>query len=126
MSSVGMGKPLHRDFGFRQQEDIRFATRKKEETEKKGLAASVSPMKMIAVTLLIGVMGYMYIAHIFYTQQLLREVTQLRTGFENARVDHTDMQLTYERMTGPAEVYQRARSLGLIDGGPADRIITRN
>jgi hypothetical protein len=121
-----MGKPMERDFGFKQKEQVNFANRKKDETEKKAVAPGFSPFKMIAITVIIGVMGYIYIAHIFYTQQLLREVNQLRTTFENARVDQTDMQLTYERMTGPAEVYNRAKSLGLIDGGPADRIINRN
>ncbi|MCC5926630.1 MAG: hypothetical protein JJU41_08725 [Bacteroidetes bacterium] len=126
MSTSGMGKPLDRDYGFQAKENVNFAKKKQDESEKKGFPGGVSPFKMIAITILIGVLGYIYIAHIFYTQQLLREVNQLRISFENTRVDHTDVQLTYERMTGPSEVYNRAKAIGLVDGGPADRIITRN
>lgn len=103
-----------------------YATKPVKETAKEGSGKITPPFKMVLASLFIGVLGYFYISHVFYTQQLHAEVNQLRTQFEQLRVEHTSTQLTYERMTGPAEVYDRAKSLGLIDGGPADRIINRN
>lgn len=91
-----------------------------------GFFAKVTPFKMVAVSVAIGIFGYLYISHVFYTQQLHAEVNQLQATFNQIRVDHNTTQLTYERMTGPADVYERAKSLGLIDGGPADKIIIRN
>ncbi len=88
--------------------------------------ASITPFRMIVATLILGVFGFLYISHVFYMQQLHTEVNQLRTQFEQVRIDQLNTQLTYERLTGPAEVYLRSRQLGLIDGGPADRILTRN
>lgn len=122
-----MGRPLEREYGFKGAPLSTHANRKKEpESPSQGLLSKVSPWKMIALCLAIGVAGYLYISHVFYTQQLLSEVNQLRTQFDNARIDHTDSKLTYERMTGPAEVYSRAKTIGLYDGGPADKIINRN
>jgi hypothetical protein len=119
-----MGQHVERDFGFQAGGNTKYATPKV--TADKPATKSISPWKMIAFTVAVGVFGYLYISHVFYTQSLLTEVNQLRTQFENARIDYSDAKLTYERMTGPAEVYNRARSLGLIDGGPADKILTRN
>ncbi len=80
--------------------------------------------KMILLTILMGVLGYLYISHVFYTQKLHAEVNTLRTQFEQTRIDYMNTRLTYERMTGPADVYERAKSIGLVDGGPADLIIS--
>lgn len=91
-----------------------------------GFFAKLTPFKMVAFSLLIGIFGYFYISHVFYTQQLHAEVNQLQATFNQIRVDHNTTQLTYERMTGPADVYERAKNFGLIDGGPADKIIIRN
>jgi hypothetical protein len=88
--------------------------------------ANITPGKMIATSLIIGILGYLYISHVFYMQRLHTEVLRLRTQYEQVRLDQHNTQLTYERLTGPADVYQRARQIGLIDGGPADNLITRN
>ena len=88
--------------------------------------ASVTPAKMIIGSLIIGVLGYFYISHVFYMQRLHAEVLQLRSVHAQVRLDQHNTQLTYERMTGPADVYQRARQIGLIDGGPADNLLIRN
>jgi hypothetical protein len=120
-----MGRHVERDFGFQAGGNTKYATPKAAPAEEATINR-VTPWKMIAFTVALGVFGYLYIAHVFYTQRLLTEVNQLRSQFENARIDNTDAKLTFERMTGPAEVYNRARSLGLVDGGPADKILTRN
>lgn len=95
-----------------------------DELATKKLLEGITPFRIIITMIMLGVLGYLYISHVFYTQQLHAEVTRLRLQNEQVRIDHLNTRLTYERMTGPAEVYQRAKSLGLIDGGPADFIIT--
>ena len=97
-----------------------------EDAALKKAIASITPAKMIVGTLILGVLGYFYISHVFYMQHLHAEVLQLRTQYEQVRLDQHNTQLTYERMTGPADVYQRARQIGLVDGGPADNLLTRN
>lgn len=86
---------------------------------RKGPKAS----RLIMWSLIIGALGYGYITHVFSTQQLNSEVNELRRQFENVQATHASQALTYDRMTGPAEVYRRARELGFIDPGPADHVI---
>lgn len=88
--------------------------------------ASITPFRMMTAILMLGVFGYLYISHVFYMQQLHTEVSRLRNQYEQVRIDQHNTQLTYERLTGPSDVYHRARQLGLIDGGPADKILHRN
>jgi hypothetical protein len=86
---------------------------------RKGPKAS----RLIMWSLIIGALGYGYITHVFSTQQVNSEVNELRRQFENVQATHASQALTYDRMTGPAEVYRRARELGFIDPGPADHVI---
>jgi hypothetical protein len=79
--------------------------------------------RLILWSLIIGVLGYGYITHVFATQELYSEVNELRRQFENVQANQASQALTYDRMTGPAEVYRRARELGFIDPGPADHVI---
>lgn len=88
-------------------------------TTRKGPKAG----RLILWTLILGVLGYGYLTHVFATQQLNSEVNDLRRQFENVQANHASQALTYDRMTGPAEVYRRARELGFIDPGPADHVI---
>lgn len=83
----------------------------------------VPAWKVISASLLAGFLGVVYLDHVFTTQAILREVNQLHREHEKAAILHNDLRFTYERMTGPADVYQRAKSIGLVDGGPADDII---
>lgn len=88
-------------------------------SEKKGMA----PWKIVLGSLLLGVAGYFYISHVFTTQNILREVTVLQREYDAAVRMYEDRALTYDRMTGPAEVYRRAIEIGLIHGGANDPII---
>jgi ABC-type bacteriocin/lantibiotic exporter with double-glycine peptidase domain len=86
--------------------------------------SKITPLRVIVATIMLGVFGYFYISHVFYMQQLHSEVMQLRTQYEQVKIDHLNAQLSFERLTGPADIYSRAREMGLVDAGPADRIIT--
>ncbi len=95
-----------------------------QKTQKKTpLPAIWSPWKLIMLSILLGIAGSVYLTHVFETQNTLREVQQLRREYERAHRVHTEVRRNYDRMTGPAEVYSRAASLGMISGGAADPVI---
>lgn len=79
--------------------------------------------KFILAAVLFGVFGFLYLNHIFATQKLLREVQQLENEYNKAKSKHDELKLKYDRMTGPAEIYDKAKELGFVNGGPADKII---
>lgn len=83
----------------------------------------VRPWKVIVGAIVLGIFGVLYISHVFATQQLLREVQRLEREYNQARRLNNSYQLKYDRMTGPAQIYEKAKDMGLINGGPAERII---
>ena len=85
--------------------------------------AGIAPWKIILATILIGLAGYFYLTHLFTTQAIYQEVQQLEQEHESARRIYEDRRMTYERMTGPVQVYERAAELGFIHGGATDPII---
>ena len=82
-----------------------------------------SPWKLILLSIMLGIAGSVYLTHVFETQNRLREVQQLRREYERTHRVHTEVRRNYDRMTGPAEVYNRAASIGMIYGGAADPVI---
>ncbi len=83
----------------------------------------IKPWKVILATLLIGACGFLYLTHVFATQKLLEEVQLLEAEYNKARSQHDALKLQYDRMVGPAEIYQKAEEAGFINGGPADKVI---
>ena len=43
--------------------------------------------------------------------------------YNKARQMHDELKLKYDRMVGPAEIYQKAKQQGFVNGGPADKVI---
>ncbi|TVR31505.1 MAG: hypothetical protein EA390_06370 [Balneolaceae bacterium] len=89
---------------------------------KKSLPA-FTPWKVILASLLIGVCGFIYIGHVFSTQQTLQEVQRLENEFNKAQRLYNEKRLAYDRMVGPKEIYQKAREQGFINAGVADQVI---
>ncbi|MBP3193403.1 hypothetical protein [Natronogracilivirga saccharolytica] len=83
----------------------------------------LSPGKLILWSVALGLAGTLYLTHVFQTQNTLQEVQQLRMEHERAQRIHTEARRNYEQMTGPAEIYSRAQSLGMISGGATDPVI---
>ena len=84
---------------------------------------SLKPWKVILGAIAIGALGVLYLSHVFATQQLLQEVQQLEREYNQAKRMHDDYRLTYDRMIGPAEIYGKAKNMGFINGGPAEKVI---
>lgn len=83
----------------------------------------LKPWKIILGAVVIGILGVLYINHLFATQQLLQEVHQLEREYNQAKRLHSDFKLTYDRMIGPSEIYDKAKEMGFINGGPAEKVI---
>lgn len=82
-----------------------------------------SPWKLIGLVFIIGIAGSLYLTHVFQMQNTLQEVQQLRINYERTKLEYLEIKRNYERMTGPAEVYRRAETLGMVTGGEADPVI---
>lgn len=96
---------------------------KRKKEKKRSLFSMVEPWKVIMGAVIIGVLGVLYLNHVFATQELLREVQQLEREYNQVRRMHSDYRLTYDRMIGPAEIYEKAQNMGFINGGPAEKVI---
>lgn len=83
----------------------------------------IKPGKVILITILLGALGFAYLTHVFSTQRLLQEVQQLESEYNKARQMHDELKLRYDRMVGPAEIYEKAKEQGFINGGPSDKVI---
>lgn len=83
----------------------------------------VKPWKVIVGAIVLGLLGMVYLKHVFATQELLRDVQQLEREYNQAKRLHSNYRLTYDRMIGPAEIYDKASNRGFINGGPAEKVI---
>lgn len=95
----------------------------KDKKRSKLSVAKIKPWKIILAAFVIGALGMLYLHHVFATQELLREVQQMEQQYNQARRLNSDYRLMYDRMTGPAEIYEKAKELGFVNGGPAEQII---
>lgn len=84
---------------------------------------SIKPWKAIVGALIVGALGVVYLNHVFATQELLREVQQLEREYNQVKRMHDNYRLTYDRMIGPADIYENAKNAGFINGGPAEKVI---
>ncbi|PAU94496.1 hypothetical protein CK503_06780 [Aliifodinibius salipaludis] len=92
--------------------------------KKKGISLpKLKPWKVIAGAIVLGLLGIVYLNHVFATQELLREVNQLEAEYNRVQRMHTDYKLIYDRIIGPAEIYENAQEAGFINGGPAEKVI---
>lgn len=102
--------------------------KQKKQTKRKpskGLSLpTFKPWKIIVGTLALGMLGMLYLNHVFATQELLQEVQQLEREYNQVKRMHDSYRLTYDRMIGPSEIYDNAKQAGFINGGPAEKIIT--
>ena len=85
--------------------------------------SAFKPIKIIVFTLVAAIFGFIYLTHVFATQELLGQVQQLQRDYEQTQQVHDELKLRYDRMTGPANIYRKARELGFINAGPADQIL---
>lgn len=98
-------------------------SRKLSGSQKPGIP-KFKPGIIILLSLILGALGFAYLTHVFATQSLLEDVQALENEYNKARQTHDELKLQYDRLIGPAEIYDKAQEAGFINGGPADYIIT--
>lgn len=91
---------------------------------QKSSLPKIKPGMIILLSLILGIIGFTYLTHVFATQKLLQEVQVLEKEYNNARQIHDGLKLQYDRLIGPAEIYEKAREAGFINYEPADYTIT--
>lgn len=84
---------------------------------------SIAPWKIILGVIVLGLLGMAYLNHVFATQKLLADVQKLEQEYNQAKRAHDSYRLMYDRMIGPAEISAKAKKLGFINGGPAEKVI---
>jgi hypothetical protein len=94
-----------------------------EAPEARPLRERMKAWKLIGVIILVGIVGLAYVSHVFKTQEILTEVSQLEQDFEKVRRIHADRKFQFERMTGPSDVYRRASQQGFVHGGAAEGVV---
>lgn len=107
----------------------RFAKPKrsaKKSESRRLVVPSIAPWKMVLGSICIGLCGLLYITHLLSTQQLLEEVQTLQHEYNRTHRIYNETKLQYDRMTGPKEIYQRARDAGFVNAGPTDYILNLN
>lgn len=110
---------------YARSNSINGSKRNKRSRKKKDQISfpTIKPWKIILSAIILGIMGALYLNHVFATEQLLREVQQLEQEYNQAKRVHNDYKLTYEQMIGPAKIYEVAKEQGFINGGPAEKVI---
>jgi hypothetical protein len=99
-----------------------YGRRKKKRKTKLSLP-KIAPWKVILSIVVAGLLGVAYLSHVFATQELLAEVQQLEQEYNQAQRARDRYRLEYDRMIGPAEISEKAKGLGFINGGPAEKVI---
>ena len=97
--------------------------RRVKKDKKRFSLPSIAPWKVIIGVIIGGLLGLAYLNHVFATQELLGEVQQLEQQYNQTQRSHDSYQLQYDRMIGPAEISEKAKGLGFINGGPAEKVI---
>ena len=100
---------------------VRSNARQQERAKGKGFPA-IKPGKIILATIVFGILGFLYLTHVFATQRLLQEVQQMENEYNKARQQYDELKLKYDRMVGPAKIYEKAKQQGFVNGGP-DKVI---
>lgn len=98
------------------------AMRKKAAAQRK---VRGSALTIYACLFAFGIFAMMYITHTFAMQQLVQDVSAAQRELERVEMLHERRVLQYEQLTGPSEVFSRARALGFEHVGPADFVIER-
>jgi hypothetical protein len=87
--------------------------------------APVSTGRFILIVLALAVTFTAYVGHVHATQNLYSELETMRRDNIRMHLKLNRLQGEFDRVTGPAVIYEQARALGLLEGysyGPAIRI----
>ncbi len=76
----------------------------------------VSTVRFGLLLLVVAAVFTFYISQVYATQDMLVGLQQARRANLQLHLRHNQLKADYDRATGPAVVYQRARAAGLVEG----------
>lgn len=76
----------------------------------------VSTVRFALLLMAIAALFTLYVGHVHATQELAAEVAEARRANLRLHLKYNRLRGEFDRATGPAVVYQRARALGLEEG----------
>lgn len=76
---------------------------------------SISTVSMAAIIVTVVAVFTLYIGHVHATQEELARFQRLQTENANLHLKLNRVKGEYDGMTGPAQVYDRARQIGLVE-----------
>lgn len=79
------------------------------------LLDGVSTSRFAVMIVAIAVLITLYVGHVHATQDLLAEVQQQRQENLRLHLKHNRLKGEFDRMVGPAVIYERARAQGLVE-----------
>jgi cell division protein FtsL len=69
-------------------------------------------IQMIVFAVVIGALGFMYLAHVRKTNQLFEQRNQLLLKYESTQHKVEELQRKYERIISPSEIHEKAIQAG--------------
>ncbi len=87
---------------------------RKEEIEKR--TPRLTPARTALLILAVAAAFTLYIGHVHATQELLSEVQTAQREHLRLNLKYNRLKGEFDRATGPAMIYERARALGLEEG----------
>lgn len=94
-----------------------LAARNERRPDRRGstFLAHVSTARFALLILVVAAAVTLYVGHVQATQELLAEVQQQRRDNLRYHLKYNRLKGDFDRMTGPATIYERARALGLVE-----------
>lgn len=89
--------------------------RKSTRTPGSPLLDGVSTSRFAVLIVGVAVLITLYVGHVHATQDLLAEVQRQRQEHLRLHLKHNRLKGEFDRMVGPAIIYERARRLGLLE-----------
>lgn len=83
-------------------------------------------MRIAGIILAAGIALTAYVGHVHATKNVLSELQSLRAEGAGLRLELNSIRGEYDRLTGPAEIRQAARQLGLVDNTTFGEPVTLN
>ena len=88
-----------------------------------GVFAAVSTLRMALLIIASAAIVTLYVGHVYATAELLGEVDSLRRENLELYLKHNQIKADFDRVSGPATIAGRARTLGLVEAMPTGQPI---
>lgn len=108
----------HADRGLPGWDELASAARnERRDAGRTGFFEGVSTVRFGVLLLLVAAAFTLYIGHVHASQELLANLRQAQHDNRALHLKYNRLKGDYDRRTGPAVIYRRARALGLEAGG---------